>query len=91
MPKVSEQYQAAAELARGVLFTGFPWVASGYSQVEGPLAALAPWIGVYGIGAVLAALAAGLARAVTARGGKSRMRDQERKQGAKERNLPPLR
>ncbi|MCZ2290354.1 MAG: apolipoprotein N-acyltransferase [Burkholderiales bacterium] len=59
-----------AELARGVLFTGFPWVASGYSQVEGPLAALAPWIGVYGIGAVLAALAAGLARAVTARGGR---------------------
>lgn len=48
----------AAELARGVLFTGFPWVASGYGQVDGPLAALAPWVGVYGIGAVAAALAA---------------------------------
>lgn len=47
-----------AELARGVLFTGFPWVASGYSQVDAPLAALAPWLGVYGIGAVLAGLAA---------------------------------
>jgi apolipoprotein N-acyltransferase len=47
-----------AELARGVLFTGFPWVASGYGQVDGPLAALAPWVGVYGIGAVAAALAA---------------------------------
>ena len=47
-----------AELARGVFFTGFPWVASGYAQVDGPLAALAPWIGVYGIGAVAAALAA---------------------------------
>jgi len=48
----------AAELARGVLFTGFPWVATGYGQVDGPLAALAPWIGVYGIGFVTAACAA---------------------------------
>jgi apolipoprotein N-acyltransferase len=48
-----------AELARGVLFTGFPWVASGYSQVDAPLAALAPWLGVYGIGAVVALVAAG--------------------------------
>ncbi len=48
----------AAELARGVLFTGFPWVATGYGQVDGPLAALAPWIGVYGLGFVAAATAA---------------------------------
>ena len=48
----------AAELARGVLFTGFPWVATGYGQIDGPLAALAPWIGVYGIGFVAAACAA---------------------------------
>ena len=47
-----------AELARGVLFTGFPWVASGYAQVDSPLALLAPWAGVYGIGAAGAALAA---------------------------------
>ncbi len=52
-----------AELARGLLFTGFPWVASGYAQVDGPLAWLAPWVGVYGIGAVAAGLAAGLATA----------------------------
>jgi apolipoprotein N-acyltransferase len=51
-----------AELARGVLFTGFPWVASGYSQVDAPLAPLAPWVGVYGIGAVLALAAALLAQ-----------------------------
>ena len=47
-----------AELARGVLFTGFPWVATGYAHVDGPLAAWAPWIGVYGIGAVAAFVAA---------------------------------
>jgi apolipoprotein N-acyltransferase len=50
-----------AELARGVIFTGFPWVASGYAQVDAPLAVLAPWVGVYGIGAVGAALSAALA------------------------------
>ncbi len=46
------------ELARGVIFTGFPWLASGYAHVDGPLAALAPWVGVYGIGFVAASLAA---------------------------------
>ena len=50
-----------AEWARGILFTGFPWLASGYSQVDAPLAALAPWLGVYGVGAVLAWAAAVLA------------------------------
>lgn len=52
-----------AELVRGSWFTGFPWGAGGYAHVEGPLAAWAPWIGVYGIGAVaafVAALAAGV-------------------------------
>ncbi len=47
-----------AELTRGVLFTGFPWGAGGYAHVEGPLAVLAPWIGVYGIGFVAALIAA---------------------------------
>ena len=47
-----------AELARAVLLTGFPWVASGYAHVDSPLAGFAPWIGVYGIGAVAAGLAA---------------------------------
>jgi apolipoprotein N-acyltransferase len=49
-----------AELARGVVFTGFPWAAAGYAHVDSPLAVLAPWIGVYGIGFVSALLAAGL-------------------------------
>lgn len=49
-----------AEWVRGWLFTGFPWLAMGYSQVPGsPLAGFAPVLGVYGLSlAVL--LAAGL-------------------------------
>ena len=47
-----------AEWARTWLFTGFPWLASGYAQVDSPLAVAAPWIGVLGIGALVAALAA---------------------------------
>lgn len=61
-----------AELARGVLFTGFPWLATGYAQVDGPLAGLAPWIGVYGIGAVVAVLASLAASALAPAGVRSR-------------------
>lgn len=43
-----------AELARGIVFTGFPWVASAYAHVDSPLARLAPWVGAFGIGAVAA-------------------------------------
>lgn len=53
-----------AELARATLFTGFPWIASGYAHTSGLLAAWAPWIGVYGI----TALAAGCAAAFAALG-----------------------
>jgi apolipoprotein N-acyltransferase len=56
-----------AELARTVIFTGFPWLASGYAQIDGPLAAWAPWIGVSGIGMLGAALSALLAAAWHAR------------------------
>ena len=49
-----------SELARAQWLTGFPWIASGYAHTDGPLALLAPWIGVYGIGAVAALLAATL-------------------------------
>ncbi len=45
-----------AELARGRWFTGFPWGAGGYAQVD-LLAAWAPWVGVYGMGFVAALLA----------------------------------
>ena len=43
-----------AELARGRWLTGFPWGAGGYAHTVGPLAGYAPWVGVYGIGAVAA-------------------------------------
>ncbi len=58
-----------AELARGVIFTGFPWVASGYAQIDSPLIGYAPWLGVYGVGAVMAGVAAtfGFSRLVTLR------------------------
>jgi apolipoprotein N-acyltransferase len=46
-----------AELLRGRWFTGFPWGAGGYAHVEGPFAPLAPLVGVYGIGFVVALLA----------------------------------
>ena len=54
------------EWVRGWLFTGFPWLAMGYSQAPaGPLAGFAPLLGVYGVslavalaGALLAAFAA---------------------------------
>lgn len=53
---------AIAEWLRGVVFTGFPWLASGYSQTPpSPLAGFLPVIGVYGVGAVLAFIAALLA------------------------------
>jgi apolipoprotein N-acyltransferase len=49
-----------AELARGVLFTGFPWAAAGYAHVDSPLAWAAPWVGVYGIGFLSALIGAAL-------------------------------
>ena len=58
----------AAELARGVFFTGFPWGATGYTQLDGPLALLLPWVGVYALGALVAGLAWWLAGAVPAPG-----------------------
>mgnify|MGYP000146049167 CR=1 FL=1 len=51
-----------AELARATLWTGFPWLAGGYAHAAGPLAVLAPWVGVYGLGALAALLAAALSQ-----------------------------
>lgn len=50
------------EWVRGWIFTGFPWLAVGYTQVpDGPLAGFAPLVGAYGVGYLLALVAALLA------------------------------
>ena len=41
------------EWVRGWLFTGFPWLTMGYSQIDSVLAGWAPVAGVYGVSAVL--------------------------------------
>lgn len=54
-----------SEWMRGGLFTGFPWLVIGYSQVpSSPLAGYAPLIGVYGVSFLVALIAALLAWSV---------------------------
>ena len=47
-----------SEWLRGWVLTGFPWVTSGYAHTGSPLAGYAPLIGVYGLGWLVALLAA---------------------------------
>lgn len=57
---ISPALWVALELVRGYLFTGFPWLTLGYSQVpNSPLAGYAPILGVYGVSLVMA-VSAGL-------------------------------
>ena len=54
---------AFSEWVRGWLFTGFPWIATGYAHTDGPLAGYAPVLGIHGLNFLSGALAALLARA----------------------------
>ncbi len=60
---------AGTEWLRGVLLTGFPWLASGYAHTDGPLAGFAPVVGVHGLTLIAAMLAGSLALALRARRG----------------------
>lgn len=57
---------AIGEWLRGTVFTGFPWLASGYAQVDGPLAGFAAIVGVYGVGWLLALTSALIVQAACA-------------------------
>lgn len=57
-----------SEWLRGWVFTGFPWLSLGYSQTPpSPLAGYAPLLGSYGIGLLVALLAATVASGTTKR------------------------
>lgn len=47
-----------AEWCRSWIFTGFPWLSTGYAHTASPLAGYAPLLGVYGVGLVAAFIAA---------------------------------
>jgi apolipoprotein N-acyltransferase len=54
-------FWTVAEMARGTWLTGFGWGAVGYAHTDGPLGWYAPWLGVYGVGAIAAFVAASIA------------------------------
>jgi apolipoprotein N-acyltransferase len=58
------------EWVRGWAFTGVPWLALGYTQVDSPLAGFAPVLGVYGVSFATALCAGLLYTSVVARAGR---------------------
>jgi apolipoprotein N-acyltransferase len=60
------------EWVRGWFLTGFPWLNLGYSQIDAPLAGLAPLAGVYAVS--LAVAASGALLLAVFEGGRGRLR-----------------
>ncbi|MEJ2181373.1 MAG: hypothetical protein P8Y28_13300 [Gammaproteobacteria bacterium] len=58
------------EWVRGWLFTGFPWIDIGYSQVLSPLSGLMPILGVYGVSLAVAVCSGCLVMMIYAQGKK---------------------
>ncbi len=56
-----------ADWLRAWIFTGFPWLATGYAHSDSPLAGYAPVIGVFGMGWLAAVMAATIALSLAAR------------------------
>jgi apolipoprotein N-acyltransferase len=59
------------EWLRGWLFTGFPWLNLGYSQIDSPLRGFAPLLGAYGV-SLATVLAAGLLATLVVTRGRAR-------------------
>ena len=53
-----------SEILRSVLFSGFPWLLAGHSQLNTPLALLAPITGTYGVSFICYLLSAFIANAL---------------------------
>lgn len=56
-----------SELLQASIFNGFPWLLTGYSQVDSPLASLAPYLGIYGISWFTLVIASLLVLAISAK------------------------
>lgn len=56
------------EWLRGWVFSGFPWLTLGYSQIDSPLAGWAPVVGVYGVSGMLVLSATALLVALLMQG-----------------------
>jgi apolipoprotein N-acyltransferase len=63
---------ALTEWLRAWLFSGFPWLNLGYSQIDSPLLGFAPLLGIYGVGFVTA-LSAGLLNCILTGSGRLRI------------------
>ena len=55
---------------RGWFLTGFPWLWPGYSQIDGPLASVAPLVGVQGISFLLVFIAGAISLALIQKNGR---------------------